>query len=86
LQMSGAPRRTSIVRHLTQAPGKGKKHGEHGATLDHDIKKFAWLSFQFQPVLCQQQVTRGGDRKEFGDAFDQAQQDDSDVRHGAFRG
>ena len=59
------------LRQRPQPAPIDEDHGEDGAGLDGDVEQVAAVA---QPALGDQQVAGAGDRQEFGDAFDDAQQ------------
>src|SRR5262249_22503152 len=71
---------TPVEHELAQAVLEQRQDGEDGAGLDNDVKEVA-LAYA-EPMLDDQQVARGRDGEEFGDSFDDTEEDDSQpVRH-----
>ena len=73
---------TQRGRELLHALRENGQHREHRAALDHHIKEIA-LRRQPAEVLRDEQVAGRGDRQEFGDTFNDAEEDDREpVWHG----
>jgi len=48
-------------------------HREDGAGLDHDLEELAAVVIEVEQVAGEDQVAGAGDRQEFGQAFDHAE-------------
>jgi hypothetical protein len=66
---SGSRPRPAKVRTLAVFP----HHGEDGAGLDDDLEQLAPVVVEVQQVAGEDQVAGAGDRQEFGQAFDHAE-------------
>ena len=63
-----APAEEELVESLVEE----RNHRQHRASLDHDVEKVALVDVQ--PLFGNQQVAGGGNGQEFGDPFNNSEQ------------
>ena len=89
-QTDASPARKAAARvelqQAAESPGIGSHHGQNGAHLNDNLecrgRLVAQVLFKTEPVACQNQVPRGGNRQELGEPLDQPHDDGFQFMHG----
>ncbi len=72
---------TEIPDHAEETGPVEPDDGEDGAQLDEDLERLGALASEAEEVAGHDQVPGGGDRNEFGDAFDQSEEGRLEEQH-----